>query len=72
MTLGLNIRPCASREGGDRLTEAEIDALDERGVDERAESGFTQTHRQLVTLTPEHARMRDDAVALIFASGELS
>ena len=40
MTLGLSIGPRASREGGDRLTEGEIDALDERGLDERAESHF--------------------------------
>jgi hypothetical protein len=38
MTLSLSISPCASREGGDGLTEGEVDALDERGLDERAES----------------------------------
>lgn len=38
MTLGLRVCPCAPGEGSDRLTKGKVDALDERGLDERAES----------------------------------
>ena len=38
MTLSLRVCPSASREGRDRLTKGQIDTLDERGLDERAES----------------------------------
>ena len=72
MTLGLRVCPRASREGSDRLTEGQVDALDERGLDEGAESRLTQTRKELLAFAPQHARMGEGDVTFAFTFDELT
>ncbi len=51
-------KPITPEDCSDRLTEVQIDALNERRLDERAESRLPQTRKALLAFAPEHPRMR--------------
>ena len=72
MALGLSVGPGAPGEGGDRLAQGEVDALDEGGLDQRSQAHLAQAGEERAAFSPEHPGVGERDPPSVFALDQLT